>query len=513
MSILLICTPLQVVRYSAPQLGPYRLQSYLQKKGIDCDIFDPSVDDWDSFLGREKFYPVIGISGTHLNMKQCLELVDSFVQDKERQILLAGGASPSNNWQQWLEAGLDAVILGYGEAPLAAIGHLLQKNLTKADFLHELAKVEGVALMKDGLPVKNPSQKLTKEIFDAYTYHGALDLHIPYERYWNINQEKISGLSTSANPFIVKTSRIYTSSQCTNKCGYCSSKFIAASQNAPTTVFFLNAQEIFHLICDDVKKYACEMIVFNDDEFFFYKKRIIELCHLIIDAKKNSQLPRDLKFECQSRVVDFLDDEKKVDDSFVALIKEAGFRRISVGVENLCENLLATPIMNKSQFTYKNVEELIASFHRVGLLIQINIMLLIPEATKKDVLFNIRRIIDMLAMGCQVNLNVKIISDPGAPATSNAIYEKTTNTFRSPLNSATIVLPQFFIPRDPDLLRCFEEYDSIYPEVRALFLARKGISDTWLMNTYDAGVGCLTILKMRGEDKMFGVLFQLLLGL
>lgn len=513
MSILLICAPFNVTHYSAPQLGPYRLQAYLQKNDIECDIFDPTVDDLESYPGRDKFYSAIGISGTHFNMQRCLELVDFFVRDKERQILLAGGSSPSNNWQQWLEAGMDAVVLGYGEAPLASIGHLLQKDLTKDDILRELAKLDGIAMKRDGLFVKNPSQKLTKELFDTYTYHNALELHIPYKKYWDFNQKRISGLSTSTNPFIVKTSRIYTSSQCPNQCGYCSSKFLAASQGAPATIFFLDAQEIFHLICDNIKKYNCEMIFFNDDEFLFHRKRIIELCHLIIDAKKNGSLPRELKFECQSRVVDFLDGARKVDSAFVTLLKEAGFRRISVGAENFCENLLATPIMNKSQFTHKNVEDLVASFRRVGMLCQINIMLLIPEATKKDVLFNIQRAIDLIALQCPVNLNVKLLAEPGAPATVNALYEKTTTSFQSPLNSTTLVLPQFFVPRDPDLLRCFEHYDSLYPKVKELFLARKGISHGWIMNTYLAGIACLTVLRTLGESTMYDELFQLLLEL
>lgn len=512
MSVLLISAPFNVKYYVAPQLGSFRLQSYIKKFGIDCDIFDPEIDDINSFLENGKNYTVIGISGVHFGMEDCLNLLNKFTKNIECQILAVGGVSPSNNWQQWLMAGADIVILGYGEKALLELCKRAESGMDKTTILNEMLDIPGIACRKNNNYYKKPSEKMTFDTFFEYTYKNTLELNVPYMRYWNFNKSILSGLETKNNHFTVETVRIFTASQCPNHCGYCSAKFLSVSQDTPAKIFFLEAEEIYSLILDNYIKYHCKLVFFNDDEFLFHRNRIRKLCQLIIKGKQNGELPQELKFECQSRVVDFLT-SGEVDRDFIRLLKTSGFNRISIGVESFSERLLKSEIMNKYQYTFHNIQDLVKAFSEIGILIQINIMLLIPDATKEEVLFNIKNIQKFLEKGTPINVNVKLFAEPGAPAITNTKYQYTLKEFKSPVNKYSVSIPEYFIPQNKDLIDCFYLYDDFLKKETEKFLRLRGISHSRLLNTYRAGIACLTVLRILGMNADYDNFLSILLNI
>jgi radical SAM superfamily enzyme YgiQ (UPF0313 family) len=143
MSVLLICAPNEIPGYAMPQLGVYRIWHYLKKSGLDCDIFDPTADELADWRGGRD-YDIIGISGHNMGMQQCLDLIHHFQsRQKNRPFLAVGGITPTYNFDDWLDCGLDAAVLGYGEEPLAALGRAAGQ--LKSDREAALSRIAGLA--------------------------------------------------------------------------------------------------------------------------------------------------------------------------------------------------------------------------------------------------------------------------------------------------------------------------------------------------------------------------------
>ena len=503
MSILLIGSPTGVKLYAAPQLGPFRIQHYLKKHGFKCDIYDP---DLECLVDGEKsaaHYNIIAISGNHFNLDGCLELVEYFVsRQPQKPLIVAGGVAPTNDFKTWLDLGFDVVSLGYGEESILGLAKAYEPDMDKNKWASAVSNISGIAYEWNGTIIHTPPKPLTADNFKFYAHDLALEQLLPYQLYWDFNKRIVNQLSTSIKSFIIKTVRLYTSSQCPNRCGYCDAKFCEESLGQPVRAVSLKAPEVLDLIIDSCQKYDCESIFFNDDEFLNNRKMVIELCRLIIESKIAGKIRADLSFECQSRVVDFIRSHQ-VDAELIQILDKAGFGRISLGVENFSAHLLSTPIMNKAQYSREDVEAVIAIFQQSSLSLQLNFMLMIPEANRDDLLYNIKCIIDLIHKRVVINLNVKITAAPGAPAVKSKKYKISSKSIISPLNKRRIEVPDCFLPNDPDLKHYFQKLEQqiTYEKKNLLQTANKNADR--LPNTVNALISCLALLSLMQEDELY----------
>ena len=126
--------------------------------------------------------------------------------------------------------------------------HLSQALNEQISEVLEYAKnVEGVAFAVNSERTKftkYPTKPLTEKEFEDLNYHEIKDLYIPYNKYWDHTQkEGASSLNlkkegdahadmVDTQKFFVETIRMYTSSHCPWKCGFCNSHSFLRVSNA-----------------------------------------------------------------------------------------------------------------------------------------------------------------------------------------------------------------------------------------------------------------------------------------
>lgn len=455
MKVLLMTSKSGIGFNNAPPIGLYRLKGYLESHGHGCDILDFSLGGQEEALARTAAgeYGIVGMSVSHYHMAGDLEAFWEFRRAaKGRPVLfIAGGQEATYNYEQWLHAGADAVVLGYGEHALLNLARAWEENGRGVpEVFHG---IDGLAWRENGGFVFRPRPALTPEEFRDITYDRVLRLDIPFERYWSQIEQKLGDLNFSTSVFISELVRVYTSSHCPNRCGYCSShRFLSFAQGGKTPIFMLDAAQVFDLVKHYIASCGARGFLFSDDEFLADKGRAREFCRMVAQAKRDGTMDRSVMFNCQARVADFLvrrGGAHRVDLDFIDLLVEAGFHSLGLGVESFSDRLLACPSMCKAGYGRADSLAVIEAMRGRGLTPQVNIILFIPESTPEEVMDSARTGMEIIARGCQTAVTPLLFDIPGAPRHADPAYPVTTASFRNPETGAEIGITGYFIPRDP----------------------------------------------------------------
>ena len=198
----------------SPPIGLFRLQHYLEKRGISCDVLDlgltaPDINDEQNenietnFGEYEKLidkghYDVIGMSVDQENMSYTLEILWDLRLKinklKKRCLLLAGGQAATHNYKQWIiEGTLDAVLLGFAENSLL---NFCQEFARKPEVPIDMfaRNISGIVYQDEqGKFVRNPSSILTEEEFRELNFTEPMETDIPYHKYWGSKDAKNAG--------------------------------------------------------------------------------------------------------------------------------------------------------------------------------------------------------------------------------------------------------------------------------------------------------------------------------
>lgn len=412
----------------APPLGLYRLKSYLQAHGFGCDIFDYSIDDQAVFLERAAAgeYSIIGMSVSHYNMPEDINLLEAFRQRCAGRecLFVAGGQEATYNYGQWLDLNIDVVVLGYGEKPLLEIAKGFSKGFGAG--WQAIRSIEGVAYKDASGIVFNPAASITQDEFDQLTYERVLQMDIPFGRYWDYIRDNIEALTFSTSRFIPELVRIYSSSHCPNKCGYCSShNFLTFSQGSKARIFDLSADKVLSLMRHFMATYGAKGFLFSDDEFLANKTRAREFLRLVAQGLASGEIDHELTLNCQARVTDFLKktpEGREVDEQLIAMLVQAGFHSLGLGVESFRQDLLHATSMNKHGYGQEEALAVVGSMLRQGLVPQVNIILFIPESTPEDVLHSMTLAMQVIMQGAQIAVTPRLFAIPGAPLYENPNY-------------------------------------------------------------------------------------------
>ena len=350
MKILLITSHTVIGFNNAPPIGLYRIRHQLQKCGFECDVLDLSLSDPDYWIkcAASGMYKIIGFSVSHFYMQEDIRLIEKFktAVGSHPCLFLAGGQEVTFNYEQWLDCGIDGVVLGYGEEPMLQIAQSIFKN--NCVNVNSIFDISGTAYRNSGKTIVNTTTLMSQELFNYYNYNQVFELDIPFEDYWDQARKDIKAHKFLKSNFIPETVRLYTSSHCPNNCGFCHShNFLSVSEGRKSRIFMLDAQKIFDLVLYYIKSKGAKGFLFSDDEFLMNRQRAINFCNRVIDGKKTGLISQEIEFNCQARVMDFLlkNDKKKPDIDFILLLKEAGFHSISLGVETFSDRLLQTSLI------------------------------------------------------------------------------------------------------------------------------------------------------------------------
>jgi radical SAM superfamily enzyme YgiQ (UPF0313 family) len=234
--------------------------------------------------------------------------------------------------------------------------------------------------------------------------------------------------------------------------------------------------------------------ILTDEDFFFSKKRSVDFCNKLIEAKTFGRLPMKFVLSCQTRVVNFLK-YGKVDLDFITLVRKAGFISITIGAESCLPHVLATPLMNKNHYTKSQILDIALALHKEGITTGVNFMLLAPESTRQDMLEELSFILQLINKGIETRVSVRINAFPGAPALSNPRYSFSTRSLKSPLSGKNLVLPDTFLPISTEITNAYTNFDTYYNFEIAKMGATYEIKGA-MRNSYYGLIRCLAVAKL-----------------
>ena len=515
----------------SPPLGLYRIKNYLERRDIECDILDLSLSNGNFKDTLKKIsdgqYDVIGLSvdvdKQTEYFKILLDIRSRVNKSGKKSMIVCGGQGGTHSYRSFIQKGkVDAVLLGFAEKSFYDLCVNFSKNKDKHTSFYS-RDIPGVAFPKDlscDVVIKNPSKTLTEKEFIDLNYNEIKDLYIPYKDYWDYTQqegaaalnfkksnngkEKIEVEQGEADPhcdlpvnkdtqkFFVETIRLYTSSHCPWKCGFCSSHSFLRMSNAtmeqeekipempkngeklpmnalascgsqPHPVYRISPEQIYDIILRHCDKYDPKVFLFNDDAFWDGStsgfKHIMDLCNLIIEGKKNGRINKDILFNCQAKIGDFIikKPKRQLHTELIKKLKKAGFYHFGTGVETFAERLLrAQSINKKGNVSEKDQHMVIQGLLDHGFSPSVNIILFVPEQTVEELFYVMKIATEYMLKGTQIAMTPLL-----RPQEGSGIYELIRKgltpikahyvEWKDPVTKEPFKYPLYCIPQDPQL--------------------------------------------------------------
>ena len=278
-----------------PPLGLLYIAAYAEREGHQVAVRDLAVRRKKEDIDFRN-YDVVGISTDTTRHRQALQLARR--AKASGCTVVMGGPHPGYVDEEILSTRrVDFIVRGEGEVTFSALVAALEKKNGQFD------SIQGISFRSNGGLVRTAPRPFIENI-DG--------LPLPARHLINMDdyrRTKFGGRDIT--PLI-------TSRGCPYQCAFCaSSHFFGKKVRTRSVASVLNElEEIYH-------RYHFNAAAFVDDTFNLFPKRVIEICHGIIEKKL------DLWWWCLSRIDLLLRNE--------AMIKEmvrAGAKSVFIGVES-----------------------------------------------------------------------------------------------------------------------------------------------------------------------------------
>lgn len=399
--------------FLAPPLGLHRIANYLRPQH-DVVVYDPiAEDDPYEFLKLiANRFDIIGFSLTHHTLENDLSLIWAAKRANPKALLVVGGEEATFNSQLIEEySPVDIIVQGEGEFPMATICNgKIQKGIIHGDPL-DFTEFKRVTLGMD---------------FDS----------IPYEDYWEMLERKNKNFQQT------RMIRMFTTNYCPRGCAFCSStNFLRNSYEKPVKVVYIDADNLVKMVLSAVETHlSVETIFFQDDNFLLGQEGRIRaelFCYDIIKLREKGAFSRKLTFMCQADVRD-------VNLSLLRLMKRAGFRMISYGIESFSQNILND--LGKSVTVEEN-EETLRWTIEAEIRPFVNLIFTSPNCTYEDVLETFVNI-KLWEKDIDLGINLYVIPFAGAEMTK---VEKANIKYREvqiPGTLHSFKKAEYIVPKD-----------------------------------------------------------------
>ncbi len=302
MADVLLIYPPYPWQMKSPPLGLAYIASVLEADGRSVAICDmnPLRLGWDDLEEEIKRHKprLVGVSFMTPQVRLAEQVARLAKEVDESIAVVVGGPHASALPAEMLEQrAIDFVVVGEGEM---AMKELVAALFHKTDF----RSIGSLAFRESGHVVINPRQPPIVNLDD-----------LPFPAWHLLPLDKYSvrgyGGDISKPTFAILSSR-----GCPNQCIFCDSHTIFQRRFRGRS-----AQHIFAEMVYLWRKYGATQFDFVDDTITINKKRLAELCRLIIDSDMGA------RWMCNARV-------NTVDYQLLKLMKEAGCVRVDFGVES-----------------------------------------------------------------------------------------------------------------------------------------------------------------------------------
>jgi anaerobic magnesium-protoporphyrin IX monomethyl ester cyclase len=278
-----------------PPLGLLYIAAYVEKEGYQVVVRDLAVRKKKEDIDFKK-YDMVGISTDTTRHRQALQLAKK--AKSSGCTVVMGGPHPGYVDKEILSTKkVDFVVHGEGEITLSELVAVLQRGDG------ELNSVKGISFLSNGQAVRTSPRPFIEDL-DRLPLPARHLIHMDNYRRTKLGDRDITPLITSRG--------------CPYQCAFCaSSHFFGTKVRARSVVSVLaEIEEIYH-------QYHFNAVAFLDDTFNLFPKRVIDICHGIIEKKL------DLWWWCLSRTDLLLRNEEVVKE-----MVRAGAKSIFVGVES-----------------------------------------------------------------------------------------------------------------------------------------------------------------------------------
>lgn len=331
----------------SPPMAFSYLGAIAKKEGFEVRVVnlnaqynETTIEDLIKIIKKEK--PIVGVSIFTNYAKDSYNLIKKIKEYCE--VLIVGGPHVTIYPEEGLENGADIAVVGEAEN---MFGDLLNEVYRDGD----LRRIKGI-VFKEGeeiIKTESPEMVNLNELpFPDKEVHRKED-------YVKINIE------------INNFGGILSSRGCPGRCTYCYHSLFGKCFR------YRNAESVFNEIKFLYEKYGIKHINFIDDAFTINRKRLIELCNMLIESK----FP--IGWVCATRI-DYLDKE------IIFKMKAAGCVMISLGVEScIPETLIRIKKTGDPKWYIAHSENVLRWCKDVGIRAGVNILTGFPWDSVEDI--------------------------------------------------------------------------------------------------------------------------------
>lgn len=307
-------------------IGIGYLASTIQDRA-EVFVVDENLEEFSIEMVKGIDPDIIGITATTPSSQRAMEIAN-MVNATDAKVVM-GGTHVTFMPEEALDAGADVVVRGEGEA---TFGEIVEGRA--------LEDIDGISWRDDAKIVHNPDRGLIEDL-DSIPF--------PAHKYFPTGEYGIMSIVTSRG--------------CPYSCSYCSATRFWRREvryRSPGNVL-----EELRLI----KGLGFDLVRFMDSTFTLDKGRAIEICRLIEDEGL------DITWSCETRA-DALNDE------LLEALSSAGCTLICIGVDSICDTVLAKNGRNIDAATLRSAFE---SIRRHELRTRAYITFGLPGETRESV--------------------------------------------------------------------------------------------------------------------------------
>lgn len=333
-----------------PPLGLLYISAFLEKNGIDNEIFD------STFYSKVELYSFINVNkptflGVYVNLMTKINVLELIKYVKENKNLIGtkiilGGPDVKYNSENLLKAGADFIVVGEGEETTLKLIQTLEEKryedlkdingIVFKNYKNEIVKTQEREKIKniDRLPFPNRSKISFKKYFKV----------------WEDNH--------GSNSIAISTMR-----GCPYTCKWCSRAVYGLSYRRFSPIRTI--EEIQHL----KEEFNPDSFWFVDDVFTISHKWLKGFSNLL--NKNNIKI----KYECITR-------SDRLNEEVILLLKESGCFRVWIGAESGSQKVI--DLMDR-RVDVDNVKKMIKLSKKYGIEAGTFIMLGYPGETEEDI--------------------------------------------------------------------------------------------------------------------------------
>lgn len=336
-----------------PPLGLLSISAWLDRRGLNHDVIDTTfrtVDDVVAELARLR-PQMIAFYVTLMTRRTILGLVRRLRADPKHAGLtvVLGGPDARYNAGDYLDHGIDILVVGEGEETMAALAELDPAACRDPAVLAGIAGL--VHRGADGRPATTPARAHLPRLDDLpRPARHRIDL-APYFNAWRQAHGE-----TSLN--------VSTQRGCPYTCNWCSRAVYGKSYRRRS------AELVVAELADLSARYAPDMYWFVDDVFTVNHRWLTDFATALDTAGLS------IRYECITRA-------DRMTDEVVALLARTGCKRVWIGAESGSQRILDA--MDR-RVTVEQVTAMIRAAAAAGIETGTFLMLGYPGETEADIL-------------------------------------------------------------------------------------------------------------------------------